>query len=200
MKMLLTTTENVDFLDDLFPQFSPKLTKIEYIGTVSVFSFLFESETLLDEKWRTITKSIAAYYQSEFEGEEMNFERWNIYLLFLVKESVSPQLTYKIVNDKFSSRKIVRDNLGETAPMDVIRQLIEDNIINNDLKIYTREKRKSFDRYTGYTTDSVIYRIIENSPIRISSKTSNKEEIENLYQQIVESITHEIQESRDTSI
>jgi len=194
------STEHIDFLDDLFPQCNPKLTKIDYVGTVSVFSFLFDSETLLNEKWRTMTKSIAAYYQAEFEGEEKAFERWNIYILFLVKESVSAQLMHKIENDKFSSRKIVRDNIGDTDTMDVIRRMIDENIINSDLEHSTRDIRKSFHQQLDYSSNSTVYQIIADSHIRMSNKTSHVEEMENLHQQLVKNITYEVQKSRDTSI
>ncbi len=135
MKTSLITTEQLGFLDELFPQLNPRLTKIEYIGTVSVFTFFFEQGKDLREHWENITNAIAAYYQSEFEADEQAFERWNIYVFFLVKEPVRTQLKYRIENDKFSCRKIVIDEFAEVFSDEMILQLIDENIINNDLAL-----------------------------------------------------------------
>ena len=180
------TTENVDFLDDLFPQFRPRLSKIEYIGVISVFSFYFERATDLHEHWKNMTNTIAAYYQSGFEAEESAFERWNIYLFFLVKEPVRSQLKVRIENNKFSSRKIVQDQIPEDYPVDLIHQLINEHIINNDLDFSTGASREK----NHFERDSDIYRIIANSGIQASGKSVavNKNELENLYQKIIQNV------------
>lgn len=193
-------TEDVDFLNELFPQFNPQLTKIEFIGTISVFSFLFESEHMLEKDWEAITSTIASYYQSKFDEEANEFERWNIYILFIIKESVSTQLKYKIENDKFSSRKIVKDKVLDTLSMDLISQLIWGHIVNSDLDISELNDFESSGRNSTYSNGSKIYELIENSNLRISGRGANKDELDVLYQQIIKEIDNEIQESRNTSI
>jgi hypothetical protein len=188
MKTSLITTENVDFLDDMFPQFRPQLSKVEFVGTVSVFSFFFESENDLNEKWKTITNAIAAYYQSAFEGKESEFERWNIYILFLVKEAVDNRLKTKIENDKFSSRKIVQDTVSDTYHNELIHQLIKEYIIIDDISRSTSENQPSVDRATGYSSDSEIFRIIENSELQVTGRRMHKRDIEPLYQKIILSL------------
>lgn len=195
------TTENVSFLDELFPAFNPLLSKIEFIGTVSIFSFIFESENMLSQNWYPIIGTIASYYQSKLEEEGKDFERWNIYVLFLVKEKVSTQLKYKIENDKFSSRKIVQDKMFNTINVDTISKLIWEHIVNSDLDI---------SEITGiieptntspiYSNNSKIYQLVENSNLKISGRGTDKEELDSLYQQIIKEIGNEIQESRNTSI
>ena len=198
MKTSLITTENIDFLDCMFPQFRPQLSKINFIGTISAFTFFFESENDLNDNWKAITSSIATYYQAEFEGEETNFERWNIYIFFLVKEPVGTQLKYKIENNKFSSRKIVQDQVADIQG-DFIHQLINEYIINDDITITASENMETVDLPSGYTNASEIYEIIDNSRLRASGKKmATKDEIETLYQQIVKQIEDEIQKSRDT--
>jgi len=195
MKTSLITTEKVDFLDDMFPQFNPQLSKLNFIGTVSVFTFTFESENDLHENWKGITNSIATYYQADFEGEETTFERWNIYIFFLVKEPVGLRLKYRIENNKFSSRKIVEDNVSTVIHEDLIHQLIHEYIINDDINITASEKRVTVDRQFNYARFSEIYEIIDNSHLRVLGKKQYNDEIENLYQQIIKRIDNEIQES-----
>lgn len=192
MKLSLTT-ENVDFLNELFPTLNPLLSKIEYIGTVSVFSFIFESEGILNQNWESITSTIAAYYQSQFEEEGKEFERWNIYILFIIKDEVSTQLKYKIENDKFSSRKIVQDRMFDSIDASLIARLILEHIINSDLNIFELDKtEKSHNISSTYSNDSRIYKLIENSDLKISGRATDKEELDNLYQQIIKEINNEI--------
>lgn len=200
------TTENIDFLDELFPTFNPRLSKIEFIGTVSVFSFIFETENVLSHNWKSITGTIASYYQSKYEKEGEDFERWNIYILFLIKEEVSTQLKYKIENDKFSSRKIVQDKIIDAITEDSISQLIWRHIVNSDLNISEpTDTIELVNTSSIYLSDSKIYQLIEansnsNTDNKKTDKKIEKENFEILYQQIIKEISNEIQEGRNTGI
>lgn len=194
-------TEKLDFLDELYPTFNPLLSKIEFIGTVSVFSFIFDSENMLSQNWESITGTIASYYQSKIEDKGRDFECWNIYILFIVKEEVSTQLKYKIENDKFSSRKIVQDKMSNSINADLISQLIWEHIVNSDLDISEpAEIIESTSIDSTYSTNSKIYQLIENSNLKISGRSTDKEELDGLYKQIIKEISNEIQEGRNTSI
>ena len=187
------TTENVDFLNELFPQFNPSLSKIEFIGTVSVFSFIFESENLLSQHWESITSTVASYYQSKFEEKGKEFERWNIYILFIVKKEVGIQLKYKIENDKFSSRKIIQDNILNSNS---ISELISKHIVNSDIDVSVTDDPNNIS--STYSNGSKIYELIESSNLKNFGRGKDKEELNNLYQQIIKEIKDEIQESRNT--
>lgn len=191
MKALLDV-ENIDFLEHLFPRFKPQLSKIDFIGTISIFSFFFESEKELYDNWEVITSSIAAYYQSELDDETKEFERWNIYIIFFVRVNVSNQLKYKIENDKFSSRKIVKDNISDSINTNLISKLISEHIVNSDLDISKLDNMEQIDVNSTYSNDSKIYQLIENSNLKISGRNTDKEELENLYQQIIKEVKDEI--------
>lgn len=191
MKALLDV-ENIDFLEHLFPRFKPQLSKIDFIGTISIFSFFFESEKELYDNWEVITSSIAAYYQSELDDETKEFERWNIYIIFFVRVNVSNQLKYKIENDKFSSRKIVKDNISDSINTNLISKLISEHIVNSDLDISKLDNMEQIDVNSTYSNDSKIYKLIENSNLKISGRNTDKEELENLYQQIIKEVKDEI--------
>jgi len=189
MKVSLETGK-VEFLG-AYSSLNPRLSRIEFGGTVSVFSFVFETENSLSDNWEFITSLIGAYYQSEFENEENEFERWNIYILFLVKEPISTQLKYKIENDKFSCRKIVQDKIADYSD-NIIYQLIEEHIISKDLNNCTFENQEASNRNSSYVNNSEIYKLIEGSNLKTFSKGADKNGLENLYQQIIKEVKNEI--------
>ena len=196
--------ENVEFLERFFPEFKPQLSKVQFIGTISVFSFFFESEADLTDKWESITSSIAVNYQSEFEDEELEFERWNIYILFVVKGRVGSQLKYKIENDKFSSRKIIQDNFEEALNPDSISELIQKHIVHIDLNKSVIDNNDISDAIPSYSSNSTVYKLIESylsndSGKRVSrgankgtGKDTGEEYLDELYQQIIKEIEDEI--------
>lgn len=77
-----------------------------------VFSVLLENELELESMWVKLTNAIAVFFQSNLEKE---IEMWNIYILFLVRGKVSRDLKYKIEQDKYSTRKIVLDNIDNNT-------------------------------------------------------------------------------------
>ena len=188
-------TEKFEFLNNLFAPFSPVLMKVEFVGDISVFAFMFDNESDLNDNWKKITSSVAAYYQSTFEREQKDFERWNIYILFIVKTPVSFQLKYKIENNKFSSRKIVHDNETENITIDMIESLIEKYIVVSDLQISEQSNPQPSANVGAISGDSKIYRLIDNSRLKISGRAKDREALDELYQQIIKEIKNEIQES-----
>ena len=167
-------TENIDFLEKFFPEFKPRLSKEQYVGAISVFSFFFETEEGLNDKWESVTSSIAVNYQSEFEDEEQEFERWNMYIFFIVKGSVSDQLKYKIENNKFSCRKIVQDNIDVSSYLDSIKELTQKNIINSDLNRSLIDDNDTSAKIPPYSSDSTIYKLIEDHKLNNSRKRTGR--------------------------
>jgi len=188
-------TENHAFLNNLFSQFSPVLLKVEFVGDISVFAFTFDNESDLSDNWKKITSSVAACYQSAFEGEQNDFERWNIYILFLVKTPVGSQLKYRIESDKFSSRKIIHENATTKLSMDDLQALIDKYVIDNDIDI--AEQSTSLPSKNAYdkANESKIYRLIDNCRLKTAGPTNDSEAIEDIYQQILKEINDEIQKS-----
>lgn len=77
-----------------------------------VFSATLENELELERLWKELTNAVAVFFQSELEKE---IEIWNIYLIFIIKEKVSRDIKYKVEQDKYSTRKIVIDNIKDTS-------------------------------------------------------------------------------------
>jgi hypothetical protein len=91
------------------------------LGPTPIFVVRVLDEGTLRENWRAISNTVAAGYQSLLKRDQ-EFERWNIYLLFICNGPVSWQLEGMIETDKFSSRKIVIS--GEEAKLSV-QELID---------------------------------------------------------------------------
>ncbi|WP_309607764.1 ABC-three component system middle component 1 [Flavobacterium sp.] len=101
---------------------------------ISVFLSLFEDEGTLNKSWIDISSTISSAFQGNLIGKGNEFEKWNIYILYICKNDVEKGLKNRIENDKFSSRKIVEDNLKEILTDEVIEKLIIKHITNTDLK------------------------------------------------------------------
>ncbi|MFV8339618.1 ABC-three component system middle component 1 [Flavobacterium sp. LB3P21] len=101
---------------------------------ISVFLSVFEDQQTLNKSWVDISSTISSAFQVNLIGKENEFEKWNIYILYICKNDVEKGLKNKIENDKFSSRKIVEDNLKEILTDEVVEKLIVKHITNTDLE------------------------------------------------------------------
>jgi hypothetical protein len=95
------------------------------LGNIHAF-FIEIEESCLKNSWKEMRNFIAIKFQNVLSSE---FERWNTYLLYLVKNSLSTDLKYQIENDTFSSRKIVIEGKSDIA------KIIEEHILNSDIEI-----------------------------------------------------------------
>ena len=101
---------------------------------ISVFLSVFEDQQALKENWVDISSTISSAFQVNLKGKENEFEKWNIYILYICKNDVEKGLKNRIENDKFSSRKIVEDNFIEVLSDDIVEKLIIKHITNTDLE------------------------------------------------------------------
>lgn len=82
---------------------------------IHVFSNYLSNEIELENVWKKLKSDIAAYFQTALELE---VEIWNIYIFFFVSGKVCKELKYEVEQDKYSSRKIIIDEI-EIAPDDL---------------------------------------------------------------------------------
>lgn len=113
--------------------------QVPFLGTINVFTLLFETSAQLSDKWEDICSTIAAYFQSSLPAEK-EFERWNVYLFYICMEHVDKSLQYKLENDRFASRKIlINDFIGELDEQRV-EDIISQHITNADLDLLDSSK------------------------------------------------------------
>ncbi|MFC4634075.1 ABC-three component system middle component 1 [Dokdonia ponticola] len=98
---------------------------------IKVLFFLSDTETL-NSKWEKVSSAISVVYQSNDE-EFSDFEKWNLYIIYVCTETVTKELRSKIENNKFSSRKIIEDNFTEQITDEVANDFIVKHITHDDL-------------------------------------------------------------------
>lgn len=135
----IENTEQLTKLEKSFPDFKINTYKClnKTKSVFNIFCLTTEKQNLLLAEWENIVSNVAGNFQIDFETE---FEKWNLYIMFFVKEKCSKALKYKIENDKFSSRKIVIDNF--TGIENDYSKIIKSRIFNLDLSISLDIKTK----------------------------------------------------------
>ncbi|CAE6935091.1 MULTISPECIES: ABC-three component system middle component 1 [Vibrio] len=78
---------------------------------INAFCLVFDKESDLSEQWEDIADVLNYEYLSSNETTE--FERWNNYLIFVVRGGISLETKYEIENDKFYMRKLVLEFSNE---------------------------------------------------------------------------------------
>jgi len=84
----------------------------------------------LANKWNKVASAVSMIYQANIETE---FEKWNLYIVFVCSDKVPKELKAKIENDKYSSRKIVEGNINVELTKEVINCIIKKHITHSDL-------------------------------------------------------------------
>jgi len=100
---------------------------------INIF-FLEADNVKLNENWKRFSNMIAANYQNSEYMSDREFDKWNFYIIYISKDSISKDLKNKIENDKFSSRKIVEDSYSEKFNDNEAIRLTVKHITNSDLK------------------------------------------------------------------
>ena len=120
------------FLRNAFADLEIQLTEVEYCGPISAVFVKAPSQQRLEEIWNDFSNAIAIYYQTKLETE---FERWNLYLFYVLEEETARGLKYKIENDPISSRKIVIDRFTGNLDQAALEAVIAQHITNTNLNI-----------------------------------------------------------------
>lgn len=98
---------------------------------INVLIFQSDYETL-KLKWNKVSSAVSMCYQADV-NDENEFEKWNLYIIYICTETLDKELKAKIENDKFSSRKIVIANQTEKLTTELANNLIIQHITNTDL-------------------------------------------------------------------
>jgi hypothetical protein len=152
-------------LDDLSKKFENLSFKyfIQDIGVkISVFVVHGSYSNLENgNNWRTISEEIALKFQSKITSKD---DKWNLYIIYACSEKVDKDLKAKIENDKFSSRKIVDDNINQELNEELVNNLIKRHITHSDLiDIVDNTETKLEEVYVP--NDPNIWSIIPNNKL-----------------------------------
>jgi len=176
------SSSNKNFVSELserFPEVSISHRKVKISHDVHVFIVEVQNEELLSEIWKRLRDYIAVYFQNTMESD---FERWNLYLIYVCRDEISKELKYKIENDRVSSRKIVVDKYKLKLTSESISSLI-DRYINFSFTLPIESK----ETIGSYTSNSTIYQLIEEKKM---SKTKNRDkDLKHLYSKIIDELS-----------
>lgn len=105
---------------------------IEQISiTISVlFVYGLSKDIEENSNWEKISEEVALKYQSKINNA---VDKWNIYIIFVIKDIATKELKNKIENNRFSNRKIVEDNFKFDFNIQSANDLIITHITNTDL-------------------------------------------------------------------
>jgi len=126
------------------------LNDIQIIETNNIICIFVKTNNCnLENNWKKINSSL-----SELINEYLDslFKKWNVYIIYLVVDTVAKELKYKIENNTFFARKIVEDNYLNELIDENIKKLISEHIIFNDLKINSTQQAQEM-----YSSESEIY-------------------------------------------
>jgi hypothetical protein len=101
--------------------------KSETNYNVYIFTMLLKNEEELMEHWKDISGDIAIHFQGELVTD---IEIWNIYIFFLVQGSVDSGKRYLIEQNKYSSRKLVIENVKSPIDNDYIDNIVNEKLFN----------------------------------------------------------------------
>lgn len=136
-----------------------------------LFSQIYETVSGLQQHYKELRDHVAISFQSRILDKPA--ERWNLYLLFLVKEEVPEEVKQAILQDKFSTRKMVCSIGKEEADDAYINALVGKTLI--DIEIPKRET----------STDQLHQLISDRHPqvaaaIKIFGLINSRDNLENL--------------------
>lgn len=145
-------------------------------GLIHTFFIECPSKVSLKNNWREVSNFIALHFQNKLENE---FERWNLYLFFLIEQGIGNDLKYQIENNTFSSRKIIIDSETDQD------SIINNHILNSNLSI-SKECAKVVD--DNFQPDPLVWDILKGKTLKKAKITS---EAERSFNQLVEAIKKE---------
>ncbi|MFA7378961.1 MAG: ABC-three component system middle component 1 [Bacteroidia bacterium] len=106
-------------------------------GVIPIVFVSFETLNDLNKNWKDFNGQISTDFVINLKEE---YSRWNFYIFYLSNESIEKQLKYEIENNKFSSRKIVIENVKFITEKE-INLLISEHITNDNMQIGVENKQ-----------------------------------------------------------
>ncbi|RYJ44279.1 ABC-three component system middle component 1 [Flavobacterium beibuense] len=124
---------------------------------LNLFSKIYEKNEDLKNNYIELRDHVAVSFQGRMLDKSV--ERWNLYLLYLVREEVPEELKQQIIQDKFSSRKMVYNIGQDEVSKDYIEKLVAKTLI--DIEIPQRD-----------TTTDKLYELIKLNHPRVENAIS----------------------------
>jgi len=151
-------------IKQLFPIDDFIVGELIFGGIIPIVLVRFNDLDSLSKNWKEFNSYLASEYTISIKDE---YSKWNFYIFYLSKDIVEKSMKYEIENNKFSSRKIVIENLTSISEVE-INNIISEHITNDNIQVDI-EKNK----VTKFIKDSTLSKIIDMLP-----KTKKIDEVE----------------------
>jgi hypothetical protein len=133
---------------------------------IHIFSTIINSQSDLEKNWKGINSYIATYFQGLILDKSV--ERWNLYFFIFVNEKVSINTKYKIEQDKFSTRKIVIDEIPKDSNDEYIKNRIEEELFHFSIGHAQEYNETKIDEILNTNHNAVFNHIRINAKLRIN--------------------------------
>lgn len=135
--------------------------KTENKYNLYIFTIILDDQKKLEEVWKEICGDIAIYFQTELERD---IEIWNIYVLFLVEGNVDSQTRYLIEQNKYSSRKLVIEDVKRPIDKEKIESIINEKLFNLNINYASSKSYKNVSiSSTLETKYGTLFKVIKNN-------------------------------------
>lgn len=97
---------------------------------IPVIFIQFKNLNDLEKFWREFNSFITAEYLIKLKND---FSKWNSYIFYITDSSMQRSLKYEIENNKFSTRKIVIESIGQDIDEILLKGILSEHIINDNI-------------------------------------------------------------------
>lgn len=104
-----------------------ELGEIDFGGKIIACFVQFNTSQNLKDEWKDFNNFITAKHLPNIKDE---YSKWNFYIFYISTEIVSKELKYEIENNKFSSRKIIIENIV-VVNQEFIQKTVSEYITND---------------------------------------------------------------------
>jgi len=120
----------------------------------------FNSHQELTKLWNKVNISIALPLGEKFTNE---FQKWNLYFIYICDFNVAKKTKYKIENDKAFSRKIVISHTNNEC--DSIEKILTENVLCIDIENKIKSIKKKV--IPKLESDHEFLKLIPSTPVKV---------------------------------
>lgn len=151
-----------------------------------IFTIRIDTYSQLKDIWNKFTENIAIFFQDGFENK---YESWNVYVVFITGEKIPRLLKYEIENNRYSSRKIVMDEISPPIDENKIKKKISKRIFQLDIGEEKIAKKPKKD--LSKILDRELFKLISGIELEARTK-AGKEKREKKFIELLKEYSHEI--------
>lgn len=182
MNLTSASNDHIREVQESFPDFTFNLFTAGNSDFVSCIVCWAKTSEILEQKWNAIQNVLALRYKAE-----RKVARWNVYIAFFCRESVSRPLRLLIENDKFTARKLIFDSCIDNQ--DWLKEEFAIQRLNHEIFEVDLTVAKNFGVKFEYEPSSLV------SSLKGYLDATPSERLEMIEKLIAERVVHENKES-----